>query len=260
MSKLGDAARELVLRALGPAADEFGAMIGNEVRTWKAARIQRLAELWRKKMADKAVPDEAVRQLPFGSVYRVLETASTEDADEVLDMWAGLLANAMDPNSEVEIERAFVDILTRIGAGEVLLLSAAELTIRHLRERTAENDKEMIAVARRLSSLSERSRRIAYENLRRLGCVLPANIWPSGGLAARTGARGRETAASAAGVASALDSAHRIQRLSSGALAFDPIEVFAGDPPRVLLRFQLTELGKNLVLACTLKPEEVNHG
>ena len=251
MGPLGEAARELIVRAFGPAADEIGAMLSNEMKVWKASRLQRLAELWRQKMAGKAIPVEAIQQLPFGSIYRVLDAASTEDSDDVLDMWAGLIANAMDPSSPVELSKAYETILANISSGEVLLLRAAELASSRPHVLATNEDAQLLIA--RLASVPQVTRQVAYENLRRLGCVLPVDASRQLGFSMGRLPGARENVASAAGVAAALDAVIKLQRMSSGATEYDPVEFSAG-LPTMTVTFQLTQLGKHLLAACTMRP------
>ena len=47
-------------------------------------------------------------------VIPILQYASLEDDDDIRDMWAGLIANAADPNVAFQIKRFFITILSEI--------------------------------------------------------------------------------------------------------------------------------------------------
>jgi hypothetical protein len=62
------------------------------------------------------------RAVPPKLALPILEAASNEDNDELQDMWAKLLANAMDPGVDVEIRLTFVEILKALNPLDVKLL------------------------------------------------------------------------------------------------------------------------------------------
>ncbi len=44
----------------------------------------------------------------------ILEYASLEDSNEIINLWAGLIANATDPNKNFQIKRLFIEILSNL--------------------------------------------------------------------------------------------------------------------------------------------------
>lgn len=57
---------------------------------------------------------ESTRPIPPKLAIPILEQASLEENDELQDIWCRLIANSLDPNFEVEIRYAFIDIIKNL--------------------------------------------------------------------------------------------------------------------------------------------------
>jgi hypothetical protein len=128
--------------------------------------------------------ENKIRPISMSVGISLLQAASLEEDDELQDLWARLLANGLDPNSGVEVKRAFVSILEDMGSLEARLLKAiAEAPSNLLRD----GDQEMPVRTAGLPDLyvSEYARppenvEIALWNLVRLGCVSSAVLADNG--------------------------------------------------------------------------------
>jgi hypothetical protein len=69
--------------------------------------------------------DKTVLILPRLAIP-LLEGATLEDDDTLSAMWAGLVANATDPNCNVEARRSFVDLLKALEPVDALVLKEIE--------------------------------------------------------------------------------------------------------------------------------------
>lgn len=112
-----------IVRALGAPLEPFGGIVrdwGNELRYKNLCRIadrmnERIAQ---RKLAGKTIP------IPNGFVLPLLDAASLECEDEVLDLWAALIVNASDPEKRFVLKKVYIDILRGLQSGDVLVLKA----------------------------------------------------------------------------------------------------------------------------------------
>jgi hypothetical protein len=101
---------------------EPGGLLGAAVKDWRNTNLfdelVEAAEILR----DRGVDIDAVRDLPVGDSYRLFENGSKVDDPKLKSMWAGLLANALDPDRAVSPRPLLVDTLNRLGALEAGML------------------------------------------------------------------------------------------------------------------------------------------
>jgi Abortive infection alpha len=99
--------------------DLVGLLAGNRV---KVAREERLAVLWanaKKRLRDRGIepePPSLKLALP------ILEAAADENHQELQDLWASLLAAAMDPKRRDWVRQSFIRIVKQMEASDVLVL------------------------------------------------------------------------------------------------------------------------------------------
>jgi hypothetical protein len=91
-----------------PLIDGAGILYADAIRT---KRIENSLKL-EKKYNLKNSKDSEPTSLNFG--YKLLEKASLEEDDYILEKWADLLANATDKNFKNGIRRIFIDILEKL--------------------------------------------------------------------------------------------------------------------------------------------------
>jgi hypothetical protein len=104
----------LISSLLGPAADEFGLMLRDHVRVFRARRMARLFQKT-KEMVDGGQID--VLPIPLKLFLPIVDTASLEEDDELQDRWAALLIN-----SSGSAMPAAPDILRQLTKEDVFLL------------------------------------------------------------------------------------------------------------------------------------------
>ena len=118
-------------RIAGRTADGFmdiagnivGGLMGDRVREWRTRNLVSSLSRTADFLKAKGVPLDKTKALPMGEAYAMFEEASKQDDPTVQEMWAALLANAMDADSGVRIEPAFVSTLRNIGKIEARILS-----------------------------------------------------------------------------------------------------------------------------------------
>lgn len=108
--------------AVSLAGEIFGGLFGDRVREWRTrnlvASLSKTADFLRA----KGVQLDRARVLPMGEAYAMFENASKQADPSITDLWAGLLANAMDPSSATTIEPAMVETLKSFGRYEAAVM------------------------------------------------------------------------------------------------------------------------------------------
>lgn len=113
-------ALDLVKDSVGPIADVYGLIIGDHIH---AARHRRLDAITRKtkqilKSRDLSEASEVAEQIAIP----LLEAAQGEPREEMQDLWARLLANAMDPNRRDDVRPEFIQTLKGLHPVDALAL------------------------------------------------------------------------------------------------------------------------------------------
>lgn len=100
-------------RAIGPAiGDIYGLMIGDKVRAARVRNLDKINQKRQRKLEDRGVTDPL--QPPEDIAIPALEAAQGETRDEMQELWAQLLANAMDPARASNVRPEFIEILRQL--------------------------------------------------------------------------------------------------------------------------------------------------
>lgn len=171
-------------RLVGNALAEGGETLADQVRYWRKMRLLKFEEKFNAACAARGFSPDTMKPLSLGKTVQLLEAASIEEEDEVQELWADLLANAVDPAGGVTMKKMYVTLLKDMGPAEAVLVDLLgkfrahrqlppapmnaihrqlEDVERHLRELTQQ----------RWAKFSQADREGAISNLRRLGCVAP---------------------------------------------------------------------------------------
>ncbi|MYH32176.1 MAG: DUF4393 domain-containing protein [Gammaproteobacteria bacterium] len=196
-SSLSASAGKLIERLFGPASDEMGEYLAERLRQWRWRQdnFGKIAERYEREKTARGISDDSLKSLTEGEAYRLAEACSFEDDELVQELWAGLIASAMDPAKEAVSTRAFVEILKAIGPVEAGLLlvineishppkqpsrsdlkNASPEEITDIRQQLYEDREkwtiELAALAERVyRRYSESQKDIAIQNLFRLRCI-----------------------------------------------------------------------------------------
>jgi Abortive infection alpha len=184
-SKLGQWAARFVEGPLG----EVSGIIHDKLKVMRWERGIKLMERCEAFLKERGLP-APTRQVPLKVVLPLIEAATLEDSDELLELWATLLVNAADANSGVNVTRRLISILQDFEPLEAKCLQMiAELPV--------DLDKGGIMTARLPDSVAIYSAlkqsppsppmlplgsgqpevNVALWNLVRLGCLRPSNTW-----------------------------------------------------------------------------------
>lgn len=106
-----------------PAAEEFGLLLRDKVRGWRATNAAKIAAKAETKLAAREQGDRLHAHPRI--VGHVLENGSWEDNDQVQSMWAGLLASSCTEDGQSQQNLLFVNLLEQITRSQAILLNHA---------------------------------------------------------------------------------------------------------------------------------------
>ena len=101
-----------------PAAEEFGLLLRDRVGMWRANNATSIANRAERLLATGA--EESLHAHPR-IVANVIELGSWSDAEEVQEMWAGLLASACTPDGRDDSNLMFIDLLSKLTTSQARL-------------------------------------------------------------------------------------------------------------------------------------------
>src|SRR2546423_1007898 len=96
-------------------------ILNDKLKFMRAERQLRLADRWLETLKERKIQG-ALRIVPPKLALPIIENASLEEDDELQDLWANLLASAVDPNYNGQIRSAFIDIIKQLEVVDVHIL------------------------------------------------------------------------------------------------------------------------------------------
>ena len=118
-----DGAGAFLSRICLPAAGEFGLLLRDKVRAYRAANLASIALLAEKKL-EASNPNANVHALPR-VVFNILEEGSWVEDGVVQDLWAGLLASSCTSTGDDDSNLLFVRLLSDMTKLQAKLLNFA---------------------------------------------------------------------------------------------------------------------------------------
>ena len=111
-------------KALGTVPeDTVGLLGGDHLRELRIRNLDKISRKTEEILRERGVEDpESIGPI---ALLPALEAASEETDETLQDMWANLLANAMDPNKDTSLQRVFIETLTQFEPIDALVLNAA---------------------------------------------------------------------------------------------------------------------------------------
>jgi hypothetical protein len=157
-------ASRFINRVLGkPIEDATGLLITDPLR---AARI--LTQDWyarrvTEKLRERNIREEQLKAVPPNIAVPLLEAAQDEARDELREIWARLLTNAMDPNRSSRVRLEFIETLKQLNPLDALVLNELVTT-----PNMSPNSREFLAG--RLG-VSRDEIVVSSQHLVKFGCV-----------------------------------------------------------------------------------------
>jgi hypothetical protein len=165
---------------IGPAAVGLGGLLGDEMKAWRAANLERIAYKWSRKLKHRGIHPEVIKQLPFREAVAVIDAASKEDDDDVQELWARLIANATNIDAKTEIKKMHIELIKSLNGLEACVLRAIFAWQDAIFAWQDDGDvsgeglrKQWKGAMRRWPNLSSDQLRVSMQNLQRLGLVVP---------------------------------------------------------------------------------------
>src|ERR1051325_3003634 len=111
-------------QALGSTPEDLiGYLGGDWVRVRRAENMARMMHEAKARLIERAVEDPQPASLSVA--IPILEGAADEDRNELVDLWARLLANAMDPRLN-KVRYEFIDAVKKMDPPDALVLHRSE--------------------------------------------------------------------------------------------------------------------------------------
>ena len=104
-----------------PAAEELGLLFRDRVNYWRAIQASKIAEKAERKL--KSQPENEHVHAHPRLVGMAIEYGSWVDADEVQEMWAGLLASSCTKDGKDESNLMFMNLLAQLTTSQARMLS-----------------------------------------------------------------------------------------------------------------------------------------
>ena len=148
-----------VARVLGTVPEDVvGFLIGDPLRELRQHTLTGILRAVFEKLRKRGV--ETAKPIRPGPGKEAFEAASLETDETLQDMWAELLANAMDPNKDTSLQRVFIETLKQFEPIEALVLQKiaqsereAGLDVLRLREALTMRETQVFVTVDRLVDL-----------------------------------------------------------------------------------------------------------
>ena len=122
---------EISKELLGYGYDAIGFLfpeVASKVTARKANNLIRIMRSAQAKLDEAKLKPEEREAVSLKLGLPFIEKASLEEDPTLQELWANLLANALNPNHSTEIRTIFVDIIQNLSAFDVLVLNAFHIS------------------------------------------------------------------------------------------------------------------------------------
>ena len=109
-------------------------ILNDKLQFMRWERKLRLAERGREILRQRSI-EGPLRPIPYKLALPIIENASLEDNDELQDLWANLLASAVDPKFGGLIRSAYIDIILQLEVVDVHILNIVYESFKHWLEK-----------------------------------------------------------------------------------------------------------------------------
>ena len=157
-------------RIFGGLVEDGVGLVADRLKFYRMERALLLAEKTEQILLERGI--DRTREVAPNVAIPLLENATLEEDDQLHDLWAKLLSNAMDPDTP-RVDRTFVSILSDLTHSDAALLKRAE----GMSEGLFSHSTSPIKVDDLLGSDflgSKGGDEISFFNLLRLGLIFPS--------------------------------------------------------------------------------------
>ena len=109
----------IVSLQLSPSIKELGEMAGDTIRYFRFKNEVNILVKAQAVVKERVYRPNRISSKIFGTIVKY---GSLEDEESMLDKWANLLANAVNPNAIKETKRTYIEILKQLSPKEALIL------------------------------------------------------------------------------------------------------------------------------------------
>jgi hypothetical protein len=178
---IAEATKGLIHRCADFMGSTIGELLRDEVRLLRWKNAHRVLDRAERYLKERGA--QGKKTLPLGLAIRFMDGASLEEDSILQDLWARLLANAVDPNKEYDISKTHMALLSEMNALDARVLEhfgrQGWLQFKEVAEATGKSPLDCAEISRQLS-LPESEVGLALGNLWRLGCLIQEPTHKSG--------------------------------------------------------------------------------
>jgi hypothetical protein len=102
--------------------DVFGGLVGDSVKQWRTRRLVAGLHETKQHLEKLGVPLENAKSLPIGDLFAIFDGMSKQEDPYLTSMWAGLLANAMNPDNKLVMDPSLPKILEQMSGVDAVIL------------------------------------------------------------------------------------------------------------------------------------------
>ena len=168
---------DFLSKVIGPPAETLGGLLGDQMKSWRASNLDRIARKWDRVREERGISEAVVKVLPFGEAYRAIEAVSVEENENVQELWARLIASATDNSRSVSVKKVFIDLLKSLGNIDAVVLEILFDSSSNLPVIATTNEDELRVqdfikrTEKKLKNVSKQEAVTAVENLIRLRII-----------------------------------------------------------------------------------------
>ncbi|KKL61391.1 hypothetical protein LCGC14_2195750 [marine sediment metagenome] len=178
---LTEVTKSLVQRCSDFMGSTVGDLLRDEVHLLRWKNAHRILDRAERYLKERGAHGK--KTLPLGLAIRFLDGASLEEDPIMQDLWARLLANAADPESEYEISKTHTALLSEMNGLDAKVLeyfrTQGWLQFKEVAEATGHNSLDCAELSRQLG-VPALEVGLALGNLWRLGCLIQEPTYKSG--------------------------------------------------------------------------------
>lgn len=122
-ARVAERAMNSTLDGLGGfVGDVFGGLVGDAVKQWRNRNLVNCLAKTKSRLDELGISLANAKALPMGEMYAIFDGMSKQDDPDLVDMWASLLAAAMNPDRNTSLDPAYPKILEQLSGVEAVIL------------------------------------------------------------------------------------------------------------------------------------------